>query len=83
MKIKKPDFWDEKKPNFIAYLLSPISKIIQILKLLRKSENLNFPEIKIICVGNIYIGGTGKTPLSIKISKLLNSKNLKLGLLSK
>ena len=83
MKIKKPDFWDEKKPNFIAYLLSPISKIIQILKLLRKSENLNFPEIKIICVGNIYIGGTGKTPLSIKISKLLNSKNLKATVIKK
>jgi len=30
MKIKKPDFWDEKKPNFIAYLLLPLSKIIEI-----------------------------------------------------
>ena len=38
---------------------------------------LKFPNIKTICVGNIYIGGTGKTPLSIKISKLLNEKNFK------
>ena len=83
MKIKKPDFWDEKKPNLIAYLLLPISKMIQILKSLRKSENLNFPEIKTICVGNIYIGGTGKTPLSIKLSKLLNSKNLKAAVIKK
>ncbi len=83
MKIKKPDFWDEKKPSLIAYLILPISKIIQLLKSLRKSENLNFPEIKTICVGNIYIGGTGKTPLSIKISKLLNSKNLKATVIKK
>tara|TARA_Y100001935_G_C17273686_1_gene493428 strand:+ start:159 stop:1085 length:927 start_codon:yes stop_codon:yes gene_type:complete len=83
MKIKKPDFWDEKKPNFFSYLLLPISKIIQILKSLKKSEKLNFPEIKTICVGNIYIGGTGKTPLSIKISKLLNSKNLKTTVIKK
>ena len=83
MKIKKPDFWDEKKPNLIAYLLLPVSKMIQMLKSLRKSKNLNFPEIKTICVGNIYIGGTGKTPLSIKLSKLLNSKNLKAAVIKK
>ena len=83
MKIKKPDFWDEKKPNLIAYLLLPVSKMIQILKSLKKSKNLNFPEIKTICVGNIYIGGTGKTPLSIKLSKLLNSKNLKAAVIKK
>ena len=27
--------------------------------------------IPIICVGNIYVGGTGKTPLSILITKEL------------
>ena len=30
--------------------------------------------IKVICIGNIYIGGTGKTPLTIKIASLLQSK---------
>ena len=83
MKIKKPTFWDEKKPNFIAYLLLPLSKIIQIFKSIKKSENLDFPEIKVICIGNIYIGGTGKTPLSIKISQLLNAKNLKTTVIKK
>ena len=28
-------------------------------------------KIPIICVGNIYIGGTGKTPLSIELLKIL------------
>ena len=83
MKIKKPTFWDEKKPNFIAYLLLPLSKIIEIFKSIKKSENLNFPKIKVICIGNIYTGGTGKTPLSIKISQLLNAKNLKTTVIKK
>ena len=74
--IKKPKFWDKKKPNFFAYFLLPISKIVSLLIKLKKKENLRFPNIKIICVGNIYIGGTGKTPLSIKISQLLNKNNL-------
>ena len=83
MNIKKPKFWDKKKPNFIAYLLSPISKLLQISKSLKKDKNLNFPEIKVVCVGNIYIGGTGKTPLSIKISQLLSERNLKTAVIKK
>ena len=34
-------------------------------------------KIKTICVGNIYVGGTGKTPLSIKIIKILKNSNIK------
>ena len=31
MNLKKPKFWDYKKPNFIAYLLFPIAFLIKIL----------------------------------------------------
>ena len=77
MMMKKPKFWDRKKPNFLAYLLVPLSKVISLFNAIRKGENLKFSGIKIICVGNIYIGGTGKTPLSIKICNLLNNRNFK------
>ena len=77
MMIKKPKFWDKKLPNFFAYLLIPISKVVSLFNVLKKGENLKFSNIRIICVGNIYLGGTGKTPLSIKINQLLNKKNLK------
>ena len=76
MKLKKPKFWDYKKPNIISYLLLPISLLLAILKvvidaLIKKRKYLS---IKTICVGNIYLGGTGKTSLSLKINEILGSK---------
>ncbi len=76
MKLKKPKFWDYSKPNLIAYLLLPISILLQIFKSFQKKEQKNF-KIKTICVGNIYLGGTGKTSLCIKINEFLSKKNIK------
>ena len=77
MKLKKPKFWDYKRPNLVAYLLFPLSLILRLLKSLKIETKLQKPKIKTICVGNIYIGGTGKTSLCIKINELLNKKNIK------
>ena len=78
MILKKPKFWDYKKPNFIAYLLLPFSYIVHIYNNLNLKKKISFyGKIKTICVGNIYVGGTGKTPLSIKIIKILKNSNIK------
>ena len=77
MNLKKPKFWDYRKPNIIAYLLSPIAFLVQIFVFLFRKKNRQKFKIKTICVGNIYIGGTGKTSLSIKLNKILNEKKIK------
>ena len=79
MKFKKPKFWDYEKPNVSAYLLWPISVVIKLVNYLRaKIKNKKkYSSIKTICVGNIYLGGTGKTSLCIKINELLNKANIK------
>ena len=61
----KPKFWDKKKyPSFISILLLPISLIVIIKNYYENSKlKKNFYDFRTICVGNIYIGGTGKTPL--------------------
>ena len=63
MKIKKPKFWDLSKPNIYAYILYPLSLIIKIINFLKTMQVSKKFKIKTICVGNIYLGGTGKTPL--------------------
>ncbi len=78
MKLKKPKFWDLKKPNFLAYLLYPLTIFMRINNILLKYSNKKkFNEIKSICVGNIYLGGTGKTPLTLSLFELLEKLNYK------
>ena len=84
MKIKKPYFWDLPKPNIISYFLIPFSILIIIrnffLKFIKKKKSSN---IKTICIGNIYIGGTGKTSLTIKVYEILNKLNKKIATVKK
>ena len=84
MILKKPDFWDYKQPNFLSYMLLPLTITIIInnffISLKKNSNNQN---IKKIGIGNIYIGGTAKTPLSIKINQILKNLNLKTGIIKK
>ena len=76
MKFKKPKFWDYKKPNIISYLLMPISLLVKMTKFIKNVtiKKKEFQSIKTICIGNIYLGGTGKTSLSLKINKILKNK---------
>ena len=77
MKLFKPKFWKSNK-NFFTILLIPLSLITWIYITLKKTfiQKVKF-NIPVICVGNIFIGGTGKTPLSIHIARKLseNGKN--------
>ena len=77
MNLKKPKFWDYKKPNIYAYLLFPITLSISIFNLLKIKPSIRKSKLKTICIGNIYVGGTGKTSLCIKINEILNKKNIK------
>ena len=78
IKFKKPKFWDLKKPNIISYFLLPLTLPILINNLILdfKSSKKN-KKIKSICIGNIYLGGTGKTPTVIKLFEILNNLNFK------
>ena len=78
MNLHKPKFWDFEKPNFLAYLLLPLTLFVRanifISKLYPKKK---FKKIKTICIGNIYLGGTGKTPTTLKLYQLLKNINYK------
>jgi len=72
MKLIKPKFWDTK--NFISFILYPLSAITYLINITKKLSNKKKFEIKTICIGNIFVGGTGKTSLAIEINQLLRKK---------
>ena len=76
MKITKPNFW-QKPRSFMSIILFPITFIVLIIIFIKQKiyKEIKF-NIPVLCIGNIYIGGTGKTPLSIFLAKEL--KNLKI-----
>jgi tetraacyldisaccharide 4'-kinase len=78
MKLNKPKFWDDKKISFLAIILLPLTIFIAInnliLSIISKEKS---KKIKTICVGNIYVGGTGKTPLTIKLYDIFKELNYK------
>ena len=77
MKFQKPKFWDYKKISWKSILLFPLSKAYQIffwiLKVFSNLTKHNKTTIPTICVGNIYLGGTGKTPVAREIFKIAKS----------
>ena len=77
MKLKKPKFWDYKKTSFFSYLLLPFSIILGLITKIKSKPKFSNSKIKTICVGNIYIGGTGKTSLAIRIKEILDKNNIK------
>ncbi len=77
MKFNKPKFWDYNKISFWAIVLFPISLVyLFIFWTLRVSQSHKYNRknsFPLICVGNIYIGGTGKTPLVREIFEIVRS----------
>ena len=77
MNFFKPKFWDKNQITFFSILLLPVALIIKFLALskvvLTKTYESSIP---VICVGNIYLGGTGKTPLCIEIFSILKKLNM-------
>ena len=77
MKFKKPKFWDNEKKTILSFLLLPFSYLYLALfwinRVLKNSISNKKTTIPVICVGNIYIGGTGKTPLAREIYKIIKS----------
>ena len=82
MQIKKPIFWDKKKPNLLSRILKNFSYIFILISNFQ-TKKTKVRGIKTICVGNIYLGGTGKTPTCIYIGNLLKRLGYKTAFIKK
>ncbi len=71
--LKTPIFW--KKKRLLSFILIPFSYLYYLVHIffskIKKEVKIGIP---IICIGNATIGGSGKTPIVIKLRSLLKKK---------
>jgi len=70
--LKAPKFWYIKKNTIYSHLLYPLSLLFRLgTKIRNITSKTSKSSIPLICIGNIVVGGAGKTPVSLKIGKIL------------
>jgi tetraacyldisaccharide 4'-kinase len=70
--MQAPAFWWEK-PGAAAALLSPVAGIYGAVAARRLAQPGERAGIPVICVGNLTVGGAGKTPTAMAVARLLIS----------
>tara|TARA_Y100000389_G_scaffold203833_1_gene253679 strand:+ start:7705 stop:8679 length:975 start_codon:yes stop_codon:yes gene_type:complete len=80
--INTPKFWLNK--NLKSFLLTPISIIYWLFFSFDRFFQKGYSCKKnIICIGNLNLGGSGKTPTAIAIGKILKELNINYAFLSR
>ena len=78
MLLEPPKFWSRPEPDLAARFLAPVGSLIAALGRARfagtPGYRLNAP---IICVGNVGVGGSGKTPLVRLLLQMLCEAGLR------
>ena len=73
--MKAPKFWD-RKTSKLGKILSPCGALYAWTVAHRLAHHKPYQaKIPVICVGNISVGGTGKTPVCLALSALLKKNN--------
>lgn len=72
--MRSPDFWYDP-PGLAAQALAPLGWIYAALTRRRLRQPAEFTaDIPVICIGNINVGGTGKTPTTIALAQRLQGR---------
>jgi len=78
--IEAPRFWYQKNlsSKILSFIFIPLSLLWIVFSLFKKNLIKKYKsKLKVICIGNITVGGTGKTPFSIYTYKLLKKSGYK------
>src|SRR5207237_8803269 len=83
--MRAPDFWTSHsaQAKTCAVLLSPLGAAYALSVRLRQVRSRPYrPNARVICIGNLPAGGSGKTPVELAIAERLAPSG-KTGMLSK
>lgn len=72
--MREPSFWWDKA-GLAAWLLQPVAAIYGAIAAYRMRRPGARARIPVICVGNLTLGGAGKTPTAIAVARLLTDSS--------
>lgn len=88
--MREPHFWSvtdlqsRESAQFMRTLLWPISKLYAHLGARRIAKTTPYKaSIPVICIGNLTVGGSGKTPVVARVREYLTQKGLRAASLSR
>lgn len=80
-----PLFWSRapSQPGWQSYVLSPLALIYAKSTATRVEKSGYKASVPVICIGNINVGGTGKTPTTIALAQRLLARGKNVHIVSK
>jgi len=80
--MRAPDFW--QRDGWQAHLLAPLGAAYALGGAMRQRHATPWrAPVPVVCVGNLTLGGTGKTPLVAALARLLQSQGRRPAILSR
>ncbi len=82
--MRAPDFWSSGKGGVRAALLAPLGFLTG--RAARMRQALASPwraSVPVICIGNLVVGGAGKTPVALAVGENLKEKGVEAHFLSR
>lgn len=77
MRFKTPKFWYKRANTLGSILLIPLSLLYRAGHYIKlKTTKQHSAQLPVICIGNVTIGGSGKTPVCLALSNLLTKNNI-------
>ena len=81
--MQAPKFWYRSR-SWQAVLLSPLGALYEWATARRqKNARPTRVDIPVICIGNLNVGGTGKTPTTIALAQMLTSRGIAVHIVSR
>lgn len=82
MPLRTPRFWYQPRPRWQAWLLSPLAWLYgAAVSLHRRSTPPRRCGVPVLSIGNLTLGGTGKTPLAIALARGLGQRGWRVAVL--
>jgi len=84
--MRPPEFWtrDSGSARAVSAILSPLAWLYGASVAYKRDHTTPFrPKAKVVCVGNISAGGSGKTPVAIALARALLTKGAKIMFLTR